>query len=49
MTDYEVLHKGSPLTEASEALILLHGRGGTDYDILSLADTFCDNRCNQMK
>jgi phospholipase/carboxylesterase len=29
MDDYEVLHQGSPITKASKALILLHGRGAT--------------------
>ena len=32
-----LLHVGSPLTEAHGALVLLHGRGGSAEDILSLA------------
>lgn len=39
----EVLHKGSLITKASKALILLHGRGGTARSILGLADRICDN------
>lgn len=38
----EILEKGAPLNKGSKALILLHGRGGTAQNILSLADTFCD-------
>jgi phospholipase/carboxylesterase len=38
----EILHSGSPLSKASKALILLHGRGATAEGILSLADVFCD-------
>jgi phospholipase/carboxylesterase len=32
---------GRPLAEASGAVILLHGRGGSAEDILSLANEFC--------
>lgn len=35
-----VLHAGSPLTEASLAVVLLHGRGGSADDILGLASAF---------
>jgi len=35
-----VLHRGVSLAEASGAVILLHGRGGSAEDILSLADEF---------
>lgn len=38
----EILHHGLPRTQASKALILLHGRGGTAQSILSLADRLCD-------
>lgn len=31
------------INQASKALILLHGRGSTSEDILSLADEFCDD------
>jgi phospholipase/carboxylesterase len=34
----EVLHQGPTLAKASQALLLLHGRGGTAKSILSLAD-----------
>jgi phospholipase/carboxylesterase len=40
----EILYRGSPLAQASKALILLHGRGGTAENIISLADLFCDER-----
>ena len=39
----EVLHRGLPITQASKALILLHGRGGTARNILYLADKLCDD------
>lgn len=39
----EVLHQGSLITKASKALILLHGRGGTAKNILSLANRICAN------
>lgn len=34
----EILYQGPLITKASKALILLHGRGGTARNILSLAD-----------
>jgi len=37
----EVYHLGS-LAEASKAMILLHGRGGTGRSMLGLADQLCD-------
>ncbi|CUI17405.1 Phospholipase/carboxylesterase family protein [Candidatus Protochlamydia naegleriophila] len=36
----EVLHRGALITQASKALILLHGRGGTAHGIMGLADSF---------
>lgn len=42
MAAYETLYRGPLITKASKALILLHGRGGTARDILSLADAFYD-------
>ena len=36
--DPQVLHAGRPLAEARVAVILVHGRGGTAGDILSLGD-----------
>ena len=35
-----VLHAGSPLNEATLAVVLLHGRGGSAEDILGLASAF---------
>lgn len=43
MDTFELLEKGKPLSQASRALILLHGRGGSSEDILTLSDHFCDN------
>jgi phospholipase/carboxylesterase len=37
--DAPVFHRGTALNEARGAVILLHGRGGSAEDILSLADT----------
>ena len=42
MHDYNVLEKGQPLAKASRAIILLHGRGASSDDIITLADEFCD-------
>lgn len=39
----EVLHQGPLISKAANALILLHGRGGTARSILSLADRICNN------
>ncbi|CRX37938.1 alpha/beta hydrolase [Estrella lausannensis] len=36
-----VLHRGPPASDASGALILLHGRGGTARGILSLSELLC--------
>jgi predicted esterase len=35
-----ILTAGTPLTQARAAMILLHGRGGSAVDILTLADEF---------
>lgn len=35
-----IIEKGQPLKKASKALILLHGRGGTAHDILTLTKQF---------
>ena len=35
-----VLHAGSPISEASLVVVLLHGRGGSAEDILGLASAF---------
>ena len=44
MTDNIILRQGAPINKASKALILLHGRGGTAEDIITLADHFCDDQ-----
>src|SRR4051812_37863065 len=36
----EILHGGAPLARARAAAILVHGRGASAEDILSLADEF---------
>lgn len=43
MHEYNIIEKGKPLAEAGKAIILLHGRGADAYDILPLADHFCDD------
>jgi phospholipase/carboxylesterase len=43
MHPYQILEKGKPLGQASKALILLHGRGGSAQDIITLADAFRDD------
>jgi phospholipase/carboxylesterase len=40
---YNILEKGRPLHHAEKAIILLHGRGGSAHDIITLADQFCDS------
>lgn len=42
MHTYNIKQKGKPLAEADKAILLLHGRGATAEDILSLADHFDD-------
>jgi phospholipase/carboxylesterase len=42
MHDYQITETGSSLGNASYALILLHGRGATAGDILTLAPHFTD-------
>jgi phospholipase/carboxylesterase len=44
MHQYNILEKGKPLQQASKALLLLHGRGGTANDIAPLANEFCDEQ-----
>lgn len=41
---YEVLHHGQPLSQASKALILLHGRGGTAQGMLPLAEALSNDQ-----
>ncbi|PJD95935.1 MAG: phospholipase [Parachlamydia sp.] len=43
MHTYQIVDQGKPLKQAAKALILLHGRGSTARDILSLADMFADD------
>jgi phospholipase/carboxylesterase len=43
MHSYQILEKGKPLNQAAQALILLHGRGGSAQDIITLANEFCDD------
>jgi phospholipase/carboxylesterase len=40
MHSYQIIERGTPLTEARKALILLHGRGASAANILPLADEF---------
>ena len=42
MHKYTIVEKGQPIDKAAKAMILLHGRGSTASDILTLADLFCD-------
>jgi phospholipase/carboxylesterase len=34
----QIISSGKPLSEAGKALIMVHGRGGSGEDILTLAD-----------
>jgi phospholipase/carboxylesterase len=43
MHSYKIIEKGCLLTQASKALILLHGRGGTAEGIIDLSKEFCDD------
>ncbi|HEX2919701.1 MAG TPA: dienelactone hydrolase family protein [Bacteroidales bacterium] len=43
MPRYKFIEQGVSLDNAINALVLLHGRGGNAYDIISLADEFCDD------
>lgn len=43
MHDYIILEKGAQLSEASKAIILLHGRGASAEDIINLADQLTDH------
>lgn len=43
MHNYKIIEQGQPIDKASKALLLLHGRGGTVNDILSLGREFCDD------
>lgn len=39
----EIVLQGRPITEASKALILLHGRGGNARSLLRLVNRLCDD------
>ena len=43
MHSYKIIEQGQTVEKASQALILLHGRGSTAMDILGLAHEFCDD------
>lgn len=43
MHNYKIVEQGQHIDKATKALLLLHGRGGTAEEILSLADLFCDD------
>jgi phospholipase/carboxylesterase len=43
MHSYKIIEQGQAVDKASKAMILLHGRGATAYDILGLAHEFCDD------
>jgi phospholipase/carboxylesterase len=43
MHSYKIKEQGKPRDKATKALIMLHGRGSTAQDILSLASYFCDD------
>lgn len=42
MHRYQILEKGASLDQATKAIILLHGRGASAQDIISLGDEFAD-------
>lgn len=43
MHNHTIIESGQIVDQASKALILLHGRGGTAQGILELAPDFCDD------
>jgi phospholipase/carboxylesterase len=43
MHEYKIFTKGKNIEKASKALILLHGRGATAQDILTLSDFFASD------
>lgn len=45
MHEYKIETRGLPLDQASKALIMLHGRGGTSSDILNFSGMIADNEC----
>lgn len=43
MHKFSIIEQGADPDKAKKALILLHGRGGSAEDIITLADEFCDD------
>lgn len=43
MHTYNIMEQGQKIDKAEKSLILLHGRGGSAKDILSLAPVLCDD------
>lgn len=43
MHSYKIIEQGAEIKKASNALLALHGRGGSAFDILRLAHEFCDD------
>lgn len=43
MHPYKIIESGQPIDKAEKALLLLHGRGASAYDILSLSQYFVDD------
>jgi len=44
---YNIIEQGAPLVRATQAIIVLHGRGASAQDILPLAEQFCDEACQK--
>jgi phospholipase/carboxylesterase len=49
MHSLKIVEQGTPLVAADKALILLHGRGGSAADILTLAREFLDGEKSRSK
>jgi phospholipase/carboxylesterase len=43
MHRFSIIEQGAKPDKAKKAIILLHGRGGSAEDIITLADEFCDD------
>lgn len=43
MHRFSIIEQGADFDNAKKAIILLHGRGGSAEDIITLADEFCDD------
>jgi phospholipase/carboxylesterase len=44
---YNIIEQGAPLVHATQAIVVLHGRGASAQDILPLAEQFCDEACQK--